>query len=280
MDEFKTNSNPDFAVVPDGHDGQTEEGKREAFAAADNGNDGKPAEESHSAGEIQDEGETRERSGSDDGRMQAVRRSGEEAGYQRAFREMNERIARTGMRDPGSGEAIQDIDGLESFGKSVRKQRIQERAKREGRTEAEVEEEEANQEFLSRSRRQAEEKQKSDADNAKKQEWIAKDLRNFQTKYPDVDIEKLENNTGFLRFCGSRYAKEPLADLYADYLEITGGAVKAADARRESKDNRSTASSRTGGGTTLTSDQRAELEDWNRRYPKLKMTEQEFASRG
>ena len=280
MEEFTKTSNPDFAVVTDGHDGQTEEEKRDAFAAAENGNGGNAKEETSTADTEPESGKAQQKQEDDSGRMQAARRSGEQEGYDRAYREINQRIARSGMRNPGSGEAIQDIDALETFGQSVRKQRIQERAKREGRTEAEVEEEEANQEFLTQSRRNAEEKKRAEADAAKRNEWIDKDLRSFREKYPDVDIEKLDNNAEFRRFCGSRYAKEPLADLYADYMEITGGVAKAAAVRAESKDSRSTSGSRTGGGVTLTSDQRAELEDWNRRYPKLKMTEQEFASRG
>ncbi len=277
----ETNRAEDFTLVEDGHDGQTEDQKREAYAAEtgtrrDPGPKGDPGS---SEGKSSEAGSKPSGNEDDDGRVQAAHRSGETAGYRRAVDEMNARIARSGMRNPANGEIIGDIDGLESFAGQVRKQRIAERAKREGRTEAEVEEEEANKEFVSASRREAEARKKADDETARQQAWIAADLKEFRKKYPDADIAKIDGNAEFRRFCGSRYGREPLAELYGDYLEITGGAARAAAARTESKDSRSTSGSRTGGGVTLTSDQRAELEDWNRRYPKLKMTEQEFASR-
>ena len=272
MEEFSSTANPDFTVVQDGHDGQTEEEKREQHAAADNGNDGKSEPQ---------EKKTESRSEDpDSGAIEAARRSGESAGYARAMKEVRDRISKTGMRNPESGEVIGDIEGLESFAGSVRKQRIAARAKREGRTEAEVEEEEANKEFLSQSRREAAERKKADEEAARQMEWIEKDLGEFKRKYPDVDVGKLDGDKAFRRFCGSRYGKEPLAGLYGDYLDITQGAAKAGAARSESKDSRSTSGSRTGGGVTLSSEQKAALEDWNRRYPNMKMTENEFASRG
>ena len=139
---------------------QTEEvvNPQESGEAAEQGSEGEKS--SGDAGRSQ---QTHE----DNRRYQAARRSGEEAGYQRAVREMNQRIARAGMRSPATGEIIGDIDGLESFAGTVRKQRIAEKAKREGRPEAEVEEEEANREFVSQSRREAAEKKKADEEAAR-----------------------------------------------------------------------------------------------------------------
>ena len=49
-------------------------------------------------------------------------------------------------------------------------------------------------------------------------DFLARDLAEFERRFPDVDVEELEADGMFRRFCGSRYAKEPLAALYADYL--------------------------------------------------------------
>ena len=215
----------------------------------------------------------------DNRRYQAARRSGEEAGYQRAKRELDQRIARMGMRSPDGGELIDNIDGLEKFSQSVRKQRIAEKAKREGRSEAEVEEEEANREFVSQSRRQAAENQKVDAVRARQQQWIAQDVKDFTQRFPDVDLGKLDSNKAFLRFCGSRYGKEPLGDLYEDYLEITGGAATAATQKAESKSARATGTGGGSGSEALTASQQRELDEWNRTYPQMKMTAKEYLSR-
>ncbi len=200
---------------------QTEEvvTPQESGEAAERGSEGEKS--SGDAGRSQ---QTHE----DNRRYQAARRSGEEAGYQRAVREMNQRIARAGMRNPGSGEIIGDIEGLESFSASIRKQRIAEKAKREGRPEAEVEEEEANREFVSQSRREAAEKKKADEEAARQQKWIAEDVKDFAQRYPDVDLGKLDGNKAFRRFCGSRYGREPLGDLYEACLEVAGNAAQAA----------------------------------------------------
>lgn len=221
----------------------------------------------------------RKQSSDDNRRYQAARRSGEEAGYQRAIREMNQRIARAGMRNPGSGEIIGDIDGLENFSATVRKQRIAEKAKREGRPEAEVEEEEANREFVSQSRREAAEKKKAEEEAAKQQRWIAEDVKDFAQRYPDVDLGKLDGNKAFRRFCGSRYGREPLGDLYEDYLEIAGNAAQAAVQKAESKAGRATGTGGGSGAETLTASQQRELDEWNRSYPQMKMTAKEFLSR-
>jgi len=251
---------------------QTEEvvTPQESGEAAEQGSEGEKS--SGDAGRSQQSHE-------DNRRYQAARRSGEEAGYQRAVREMNRRIAGSGMRDPATGEIIGDIDGLESFSKSVRKQRIAEKAKREGRPEAEVEEEEANREFVSQSRREAAEKKKADEEAARVQKWIAEDVKDFAERFPDVDLGKLDDNKAFRRFCGSRYGREPLGDLYEDYLEIAGNAAQAAVQKAESKKERATGTGGGSGAETLTASQQKALDEWNRAYPQMKMTAKEFLSR-
>ena len=224
-----------------------------------------------------------ERSGQtheDNRRYQAARHSGEQTGYEKALREINDRIARTGMGNPETGEVISSIEDLEGFGKARRKQIIEKIAKDTGRTVAEVQEEEDNKDFLRRARREAEDKSRTEQAEAKQREWIRKDALAFAKAYPDVDLAQLDQDKGFRRFCGSRYGKEPLADLYGDYLEIAGGAAKAASARAESKAGRETGSgSGKAGAESLTAAQQRDLDEWNRAYPGMKMTAKEFLSR-
>ncbi len=72
--------------------------------------------------------------------------------------------------------------------------------------------------------------------------FIAEDAREFARRYPEADLAGLDASESFRRFCGSRYGREPLSELYADYLEVAGGALRAAQARRESRAARSTGS--------------------------------------
>ena len=212
----------------------------------------------------------------DNRRYQAARKAGEQSGYDRAAREYNDRIAKIGMRDPDSGEDITDMDGLERYSKSVRKARIAQRAKDEGRDAAEIEEEEDNRDFLRSMRRRDREQQES----SRQQEWIRKDALAFTEAYPDVDLAALDGDKSFRRFCGSRYGKEPLAELYEDYLEIAGEQRAAAQTKAGRKAERSTgAGAGNAAGASLTAAQQKELDEWNRAYPHMKMTAKEFQSR-
>lgn len=216
----------------------------------------------------------------DNHRYQAARYAGEQAGYDRAMEEVSRRISRARMRDPVSGETIRDLDGLENYSKAYRAQQIQARAKAEGRSVAEVTEEEDNRDFLREQRAEAAEKKRREEEDAKQQRWIAQDAAAFAEAYPDVDLGKLDGDAAFRKFCGSRYGREPLADLYGDYLELAGSARQAAAARNESREGRSTGS---GGGSTsdarLTARQQRELDEWNAAYPSMKMTAKEFLNR-
>ncbi len=216
----------------------------------------------------------------DNRRYQAARRAGEQAGYDRAMAEVSRRISRSGMRDPSTGEAIRDLDGIEAYSKAYRTQQIAARAKAEGRSVAEVTEEEDNRDFIREQRQKAAEEKKREDAQSRQQAWIARDAAAFAEAYPDVDLKKLDGDAAFRRFCGSRYGREPLAELYEDYMEITGGAAQAAVARAGSKAARATGS---GGGegeaARLTAAQQRALDEWNRENPRMKMTAKEFLSR-
>lgn len=215
----------------------------------------------------------------DNRRYQAARRAGEQSGYLRAMNEVNERIRAVGMRDPSSGEAIGDIGGLENYSKSLRRQRIQERAKAEGRDAAEIEEEENDREFVRSERARARQKEAENAEERRQMAWIAQDAAAFSEAYPDVDLSKLDSDKAFRRFCGSRYGREPLAELYEDYLEIAGEQRAAALAKAEGKAQRETGAGSGSGAETLTARQQKALDEWNRENPRMKMTAKEFLSR-
>ena len=212
-------------------------------------------------------------------RYQAARHQGDRAGYDRARAELNQRIAAMGMRNAQSGTVISTIEDLEAYGKSVRRTQLEAKAKQTGRTVDELEEEEDNKAFVTRQRQKEEKERTEKAEEEKRKAWIADDAAKFAADFPDVDILSLDGNKAFRRFCGSRYGREPLSDLYADYMEITGGAAAAASAKAQSKSARATGSGSGSGAETLTAEQQRSLDEWNRAYPQLKMTAKEFLSR-
>jgi len=215
----------------------------------------------------------------DNRRYAAARRSGEQAGYDRAMRDVNDRIKRAGMRDPGSGETISDIEGLEAYTRAYKRQLVEQRAQSEGRSVAEVQAEEDDREFL-RDLRSREAAERSAREEEKRvSEFARRDALAFMAAYPDVDLGQLDEDKAFRRFCGSRYGREPLSELYEDYLEIAGSAAQAAEAKAGSRNARSTGAGGSGGSEALTASQQRELDEWNRTYPHMKMTAKEFLSR-
>ena len=114
---------------------------------------------------------------------------------------------------------------------------------------------------------------------ARLQRWIAKDTADFTAAYPDVDLAKLDGDAAFRKFCGTRYAREPLAQLYGDWLDLTETVRRSAAARSESKATRSTGAGGGSGAETLTAAQQRALDEWNRSYPHRKMSAKEYLSR-
>ena len=109
--------------------------------------------------------------------------------------------------------------------------------------------------------------------------WIAEDAAAFVEAYPEADLAKLDGDARFRRFCGSRYGREPLKDLYADWLELTGAAAREAAVRNASKSERSTGTGGGAGADTLTAAQQRDLDEWNRSFPNMKMSAKEYLSR-
>jgi hypothetical protein len=124
-----------------------------------------------------------------------------------------------------------------------------------------------------------EQREQEDLARQLEEEFIAEDMELFLERYPDVDVEALDGDRSFRRFCGSRYGREPLAALYEDYLAIAGEQRAAAEARAVSRSRRETGTGSGSGGETLSARQQSELDEWNRAYPNMKMTAKEFLSR-
>lgn len=212
--------------------------------------------------------------------MKAARQRAEKETAERITRETDSKI--TGMRIPNPdkpGSYFSSLAELESYSRALRKANLETRAKKEGRSAAELEEEDANREYLSRKRAEDERADKEAREKKKREEWIAADAADFMSRHPDIDIEKLDNNKQFRRFAGSRYGKEPLADLYEDFVELSGDVAKSAVLRQDGRSERSTGSGDGKGSGPLTAAQRQELKEWNDNNPDMRMTESEFRSR-
>lgn len=246
-------------------------------------NQQEPSEYVEAAGESGDPEVTdqeQKQSHEDNRRFQAARKSGESAGYAKAMKEINEKIAKMGMSNPTSKAAIKSFEDLEAYGQEARKARFEQQAKKTGRTVEELMEEDDNREFVARKRREEKEEESKKAEENKRNEWIAADAQDFIKRHPDVDLGKLDNNKAFRKFCGSRYGRESIADLYDDYMEIAGNAEKSAVQRKENRESRSTGTGGGSGHESLTAAQQKSLDDWNRAFPGMKMTAKEFLSRG
>lgn len=117
-------------------------------------------------------------------------------------------------------------------------------------------------------------------ESAARQAFVRSDVLDFIERYPGFDadgLEALERNEQFRRFCGTRYAREPLAQLYGDYLSVIDGAGAAAVSKANSRSARSTGGG-TAGGATLSPEQRKALENWNDENPEMAMTAKEYLS--
>ena len=109
--------------------------------------------------------------------------------------------------------------------------------------------------------------------------FVADDAQEFARRYPGVNLTELDASESFRRFCGSRYGRESLAALYADYLAVAGGALRAAQVRSESRRARSTGSGGSGSYEALNARQQDELDAWNRAFPQMKMSAREYLRR-
>ena len=252
-----------------------EEGSEGGVVTAETG-----AEAENAGEKKQEAAEPARQSREENARYQAARKAGESAGFRRAEERYQSALAKLGLSDPDGGGAIDSLDVLESYADKARAARLKKAAAESGRTVQDLEEEEDAKEVVRQKKRERDEKEKAEAEAKRRRDWVAQDAAAFLRENPDVDLAKLDANAKFRRFCGSRYGREPLSELYADWKELVGeeAAAKAVE-KSAAKAERSTGAGGGGVSAGLTAAQQRELDEWNREYPNLKMTAKEFLER-
>ena len=183
--------------------------------------------------------------------------------------------------NPQTGKPFGSLKEWEDYASAVKREQRAEEAKKTGRSVEELEEDEANRAFLTRMRKEAEQRQRAEQTRAERRAFLEQDALDFIAKYPQMGVQevaKLEQDKAFRQFCGSRFGREPLGNLYADYLALVGGAGKAAVAKAATKAARATGSG-AGGGAVLSPTQKNALDAWNAEYPEMAMTAKEFLGR-
>ena len=193
-------------------------------------------------------------------------------------RRTDEDIAASGVMNPYTNKPFSSVKEFREYGKTIRQAEIRKQARETGRTEEEVEAELADKDFVRKMRQQADRENAERRNREEREAFIRKDVQDFVRRHPDVDLEKLENNKSFLKYCGTRFGREPLGDLYEDYLEVVGEAGRAAVAKQAGRSERSTGGGNTG-GTPITASQQRSLDAWNAANPDMQMTAKEFLRR-
>ncbi|MBQ8264175.1 MAG: hypothetical protein IJY96_05295 [Oscillospiraceae bacterium] len=212
--------------------------------------------------------------------MKAARLAGEKAAEERLSKAHSQRVANMRLPNPEKpGEYFSTLEEMEEYSKKYRLSQAEQRAKREKRSVDEIIEEDENRAFITAQRKAAAAAEKAPA-KEDRSSTLASHIKEMRERYPDVDIVKLEQNTSFRRFAGSRFGRESLADLYEAYSELMGSAAEAAAVKAKSKTERATGGSTGRSSGTLSTAQKAALQRWNENNPDMKMTEKEFLERG
>ena len=257
-------------------DGQESFGNPQNLSQDDETDIGEDAENSDSDGAGQNSPvQTREENSAIRAARIRATREAEKAAAEKADRE----IAASGVINPLTKKPFKNMAEFREYGEKYRRAEIEERAKKEGRSVEELEEEDLNRRFITSLRKKEEETNTKRADT---KSFIENDVLDFVEKFPEFDtaekLSQLENNKSFREFCGTRFGREPLAELYASYVSIVGRAENAAIAKNTSRTARSTGSGGEG-GASLTPGQKKTLDEWNAANPDMQMTPKEFLSR-
>lgn len=214
----------------------------------------------------------------DNAAARAARIRAEQETTERLQRQYDEQVAGMGIINPYTGKPFSSFKDFLAYGERFKADKLAEEAKRKGTTVEKLQEEQENQSWITQKRREeAVQKQAMAAINARN-DFVRQDLDRFVKKYPDVDPGKLESNPKFRKFAKNRLYKESLCDLYEDFVELVSDAERSAVEKAARKSGRGTGGGQSGGGDGLTPAQRAELEEWNRDNPSMKMTAKEFLS--
>lgn len=234
---------------------------------------GEDAEESDSEGAVQN---SEKQSREENSAIRSARLRAERETEERVTSTLEREFVESGVINPLTNKPFKNLQELRAYSAVNRKQQLEARASREGRSVAELEEEALNREFITNMRRASEQNKQPTAD------FLKSDVVDFVSKHPEFNsaekLAALENNKNFRDFCGSRFGREPLADLYDSYTSLVGHAGDVARAKSESRSARSTGSGNDGGEMLSPSEKRA-LDEWNKNFPEMKMTPKEFKAR-
>lgn len=190
---------------------------------------------------------------------------------QRAADDLDAEIAGKGYTG-ADGKPITSKKEMFAYFEAQQEQALAAEAKRQNRSVEELRRENAER----AAGRKAMQAQKSEREI---NDFMQRDLAEFAENYPEVNAAGiLKQGSRFLKFCGSRFGKESMSDLYADYLGFSGADTKRSSA--DSKSERGTGSgSGNAGKNTLTADQKKALDEWNNTFPGMRMTEDEYLKR-
>jgi hypothetical protein len=211
--------------------------------------------------------------------MKAARLRGRRDAEAALRRQYDTEISASGVVNPLTGRPFESFQEFLAFGKRVNEARIEKRAQKENRPRDEIRQEEELRAILDKRKEEEKKRGEAVANKKRQSEFLKADVKRFMREYPQVDVVKLEQNEKFKRYARGRLYKEPLAEVYTDYMEFVTDAEKAALAKADSRASRGTGA---GGGASegsLTGAQQKELESWNRLYPHMKMTAKEFKGR-
>lgn len=214
----------------------------------------------------------------DNAAARAARIRAEQETTARLQKQYDEQIAGLGIPNPYTGKPFRSFQEFREYGETYRKEKLEAEAQRQGRTVEDLQEEEENRSWLARKRQEEKAQKEALAALNDRKAFVAADLEAFVKNFPDVDPGKLEQNPKFRKFAGKRLYKEPLSELYADFVDLVSDTERAAVEKAAGKAQRSTGGAQGGGTDQLTPAQRAALAEWNRDNPELKMTAKEFLS--
>jgi seryl-tRNA synthetase len=184
-------------------------------------------------------------------------------------------------------DAEQFVDQLKEIEKQQALEQLQQQAKDTGTTPELLATIKALQDDMSAIKNKS-----KAAEDAVNQRIASEKMFDEQVKYfgecedtKDIDITKLNENPKFVRFLSKQRPtgkKDFLVEVYKDFVELVGGAEVEAAAKIQANIDRSTSSGRgtsSDGAGSLTADEKAFVDDHNRRYPHMKMTYKEFSER-
>ena len=275
MDEIMENQALEDQEIPEdgGQGGAVAPQEQEVDTGAEGQGEGVPQEEPGAANR---EGQKQPQGHEDNAAAKAARIRAEQETTARLQKQFDEQIAGLGVPNPYTGKPFKSFKEFKEYGEQDRREKLEAEAKKQGKSVEELQEEEETKSWAARKRREEKEQREAMAALEQQKAFLRADLETFLQKYPGVDPGKLEANPKFRRFAGKRLYKEPLSELYADFCDLVSDAERAAVAKATGKAARSTGGGQGGGMDMLTPTQRAELEEWNRDNPDMKMTAKEF----